>query len=172
MMKLLQKHNHSELRYLLLVTILFFGLSQSAYSQVTSLNNEAQLIEYLGQEKYNEFTQSNPSYINFLDVRCSSGYVMMDYVEEKMNEFPVIEIIYHSSLEIVITEGKEYLERIESKISPEEFVLAVESPEFNFLEYKFSFDRSKITYHVLGNTGKVIMIFPVEKINKLVNARI
>ena len=45
----------------------------------------------------------------------------------------------------------------------------MESEDFNFLEYKFTFDRKEVVYHVLGTTGRVIVMLPTEHINKIVN---
>lgn len=151
-------------KFIFLFGILIFGGNLNAQN----LTHESQLIEYLGQEDYNEFTQSNPSYLAFLDARYD-GYMIMDYVEEKMGEFETIEIIYKSEWVSVEENGKIYIERVKSKITPEEFLAEMGSQEFNFLEYSFKFDRSIFTYHVLGTTGKVIMIYPVEKINEIVN---
>lgn len=55
-------------------------------------------------------------------------------------------------------------------ITPEQFIADSETEEFNFLMYQFEFDRSEITYYILGKTGKVLMIQPVERINDIVNA--
>ena len=93
----------------------------------------------------------------------------MDYVEQKMSEFPKVEIIYRFSFSDIIVNGKTCQKRVESKVSPEEFVTLYYEPEFNFLEYRLNFDRTNVTYHTLGNTGKVIMIMPVEQINEIVN---
>ena len=93
----------------------------------------------------------------------------MDYVDEKMNEYPVLEIIYHSEYAILTSNGKEYTELVKTKVTPEEFLITIESNDFNFLEYQFAFDRKEVVYHVLGNTGKIIMINSVENINRIVN---
>ena len=150
--------------------ILFIGIIIfSSHSFAQSLENESSIIEYLGEEKYNEYTQSNPAYLNFLDARYSYGYSVMDYVDEKMNEYPVLEIIYHSEYAILTSNGKEYTELVKTKVTPEEFLITIESNDFNFLEYQFAFDRNEVVYHVLGNTGKIIMINSVENINRIVN---
>ena len=151
---------------------LFILLFITSGSFAQNLENESSIVEYLGEERYFELTQKNPAYLNFLDARYSHGYSVMDYVDEKMNEFSTLEVIYHSAWATVDLNGKEYLEVVESKVTPAEFLIALESEEFNFLEYRFTFDRTAVTYHVLGNTGKVLMIASVENINNIVNAEI
>jgi len=150
--------------------LLFFGvLFFSTFSFAQNLENENEIIEYLGMEKYTSVLHSNPAYLKFLDVRCSDGYIVMDYVEEKMNDFPVLETITHGEWITIEEDGKSSLEFVVTQVTSESFMLDYESENFNFLEYRFTFDSKDVVYHVLGNTGKVIMILPIEKINKIVN---
>ena len=160
------RKNGTSYSYLLLTIV---GLIFSFRSIGQTLENESKIIDYLGIEKYSTLVQKNPSYLKFLDTRYSRGYYIMDYVEEKMSEFPKVDIIYRFSLSDIIVNGKTCQQRVESKVSPEEFLNQSNQSDFNFLEFKFSFDRSSITYYTLGNTGKVILIMPVEQINKIVN---
>jgi hypothetical protein len=160
------RKNCTSYSYLLLSLV---GLIFSFRSIGQTLENESKIIDYLGIEKYSTLVQENPSYLKFLDTRYSRGYYIMDYVEQKMSEFPKVEIIYRFSLSDIIVNGKTCQKRVESKVSPEEFVTLYYEPEFNFLEYRLNFDRTNVTYHTLGNTGKVIMIMPVEQINEIVN---
>lgn len=145
-------------------------LSMNAKAQ--DLQNENQIIDYLGMERYTSVLHSNPAYLDFLDVRCSNGFHIMDYVEEKMSSYQVLEVVKHAEWKAVEINGKDCLEFVETKVSPEQFLIDLEKEDFNFLEYKFSFDRKEVVYHVLGNTGKVILMVPTEQINKIVNKEI
>ena len=134
-----------------------------------NLENKTQIIDYLGIDKYNSVLRSNPAYLKFLNVRLSNGHLIVDYVEEKMADFPVMDVIYHTEWKTFEKNGKSRNELLQVKITPEEFLIHTEREDFNFLEYKFTFDRKEVVYHVLGNTGKVIVMLSTERINEIVN---
>ncbi len=149
---------------------LFIGvLFLSVQSFAQNLKNESCIIEYLGGEKYSKFVLEHPDYLEFLDVRCSDGYHVIDYVEGKMDDFQVLETITYGEWVTIEDNGKSSLEFVVTQVTPESFVLDFESEDFNFLKYTFAFSRKDVVYHVLGNTGKVIMMIPIESINEIVN---
>lgn len=139
------------------ISLLF--VTSSLHSQNYSKND--QLLEYLGDEKYENVLLSNPSYLQYLNVRCEEGYHILDYVDEKMSDFQVV---------IKIPKFNTVTQKLEA-VSPEEFLLDLESEDFNFLKYKFQFERTKATYYIIGDSGKVIMIYPVEYISKIINSK-
>lgn len=158
---LLKKQN----RLIFIVSLLIWTPSLNAQE----LNHKTQIIEYLGLEKFNSISQSNPAYLKFLDVRLSNGHLIVDYVEDKMEGFSVLNVIYHTEWKTVEKNGKSRDEIVQTKITPEEFLIRMEDEDFNFLEYKFAFDRKEVVYHVLGNTGKVIVMLSTERINDIIN---
>jgi hypothetical protein len=138
---------------------LFIAVSVPSFGQ-NSYASESQLIEVLGQSKFDQLQQANPNYLKFLDARCTHGYVIMEMPKEKTEGFTMIKKIAK-----LTGNGTEVI-----GVTPEQFVLDATSPNFNFLMYKFDFDRSENTYYILGRTGKVLLILPVERINEIVNA--
>ncbi len=140
--------------------IAFIAIALSAISFSQNYSNESYLVEYLGQAKFDQLSQSGSQYLSFLDARCSYGYEVMDYVDEKMNDFEVL---------------NEFPKKTQTKdvinVSPGDFLAEIESGNFNFIMYLLNWDRSEITYYVIGNTGKVLMIYPVDHINEKVNAK-
>lgn len=150
-------------------TIFLCGASQASFSQLTNLENQSQIVEYLGDSRFNDLLQSNPSYLSFLDTRCSNGYKIIDMPSEKTVGMTVLNSIAYEEWVAPEKAEEEVLKSVELSSTPEEFVENSTSPEFNFLKYKLAFDKSETTYYVLGSTGKAIMIYPIEYINKQVN---
>ncbi|UKN01502.1 hypothetical protein K6119_17395 [Paracrocinitomix mangrovi] len=139
----------------LLTTLVFLTLWNV---NAQTLNNEQFIVEYLGQTHFSELQNSNPSYLKFLDVRCSDGFKILDFVDEKMSDFSVINEIR------VITDGDKSQKQM---VTAQQLVDDYADGSFNFIKYQLQYDRSEITYYVLGSTGKVIMIYPTEYINKI-----
>ena len=146
---------------LLVFMVFLFGANLTLNAQSDPLVNQAQIVEFLGQTKFNELLSTNPSYLTFLDTRCSSGYKIIDMSKEKAAEFELIDKIQKNNM---------YTSPVEA-ITAVEFVQAASSPNFNFLQYSFLFDSKEMTYYKLGSTGKVLMIFPVGYIAQLIKSK-
>lgn len=134
--------------------IFFVGLAVSAQTYT----NETKLIEYLGLTRYNSLASNSSSYLKFLDARYSFGFEIIEYVPEKMNSFPVLTTVDMTNSD-----------KIKTTVSIADFLNQINANTINYLMYDLQWDRSKTTYYVLGNTGKVLMIHSVEYINSKVN---
>jgi len=169
MLKLITTALNGNLLKTLGLALLFCGVSQSSFSQSLNLENQSQIVEYLGDSRFNELLQSNPSYLSFLDTRCSVGYKVIDMGIEKTEGMTVLNSVSYEEWVVPEKAEEQVFKSVEFTSTPEEFVLDSNNPDFNILKYNLSFDKNVITYYVLGSTGKVIMIYPVEYINQQVN---
>lgn len=142
------------MKSILLSIILLVGLTATAQPYA----NETKLIEYLGLNRYNSLVSSSSSYLKFLDARYSYGFEIIEYVQEKMNSFPVLTTVDLTNSD-----------KTKTTVSIETFLDQINTNTINYLMYDLQWDRSKTTYYVLGNTGKVLMIHSVEYINEKVN---
>ena len=152
----------------LFLFLILFSFAPKLNAQ--DLAHENQIIDYLGMEKYTSILQSNPAYLNFLDARCSSGYKILELAPEKTVGMQTIHSVKYSEWVISSKGEDEVRSYVDFTITPEEFVDKFNSSGFNFLKYNFQFDAKEISYYVLGNTGKVIMVYPIQYINSLVNS--
>lgn len=161
MLKLTINAHANRLSTLMLLIVFLFGANQALFGQSTTLDNPDKVEQLLGEEKFNELLTSNPSYLVFLDTRCSSGYKIVDMTKEKAADFQLIQKIKkHATVDSEL-----------EAVTADEFVQYASDPNFNFLQYSFQFDRTEMTYYKLGSTGKVLMIFPVGYINQLIKSK-
>ena len=137
-------------------------LSGSAYSFAQTLQNESKIVEFLGQSEFDQMSQANPSYLEFLDAKCSYGFEIESMGPEKTSGFETLSSITYNDPNNKITKSP-------TTVTPSEFVQMYEDGTLNFLMYEIRGDRSAMTYYVLGNTGKVLMVFPVDYISQKVN---
>lgn len=149
--------------------VIFIGVNGTSFSQTDPLENQAKVAEYLGDSRFNELLQSNPSYLTFLDTRCSEGYKLIDMPAEKTAGMTVLNSITYEEWVVPEKSQEQVVSTTELTLTPEEFVQEALDPEFNFLKYHFKYDQKEMTYFVLGATGKAIIIYPVEYINKQAN---
>lgn len=140
---------------LLFIAAGFIGSTQT-------IHNSGLIIDFLGEEKYSQLLESNPSYIYYLDVRCTSGFQIIEYADEKMNQMPVLNVLAYKTPVTKENPGK-------VEITAEQFLSEYENGTLNILKYILDYHQKQVTYYVLGNTGKVLMLLPVEYINKQVN---
>lgn len=152
----------------LVISLVALLAMATSFSQ--SLENEAKIIEFLGQERYNQILESNPNYLKFLDVRCSFGFKIIDYVDEKMGNMTVIDYVAYR---VDQGNGKDTTGLCKKGVgkdfdTPEEFLNHYNEGTLNILKYYIQYDRFEINYYVLGTTGKVLVVYPVDYINKLI----
>lgn len=148
----------------------FSFLTQIGFSQ--SFNHQDYLIEFLGQERFDRILASNPHYLSYLDVRCSEGFMIMDYVNEKMESMniPVInEFIKKTKQNGKDIDGTCVDGYKKEVLTPEEFLQHALNGTLNILAFDFDYDKSKVIYYRIGNTGKLIAIYPAEYIAKKVS---
>lgn len=157
-------------RFTIAFTIVLLGMT-NAFSQ-SSIENPNKLMDFLGQEKFNELINSNPSYISFLDVKCSSLFAITELSSEKSQVYLTLNEIEKYIWEPNTKVGEGVHRKIAVIISPSQFLIELTSPDFNILEYSFKQDSQENKYYVLGNTGKVILIRPVSFITKVANSRL
>ena len=142
------------------MAVVVFLVSTISFAQ--NYSNESYLIEYLGQSRFDQLSASNSQYLNFLDARCSFGFDVIDYFdeEEKMVDFVTL---------------NEFPKKTETKnvlnVSAADFLSEIESGNFNFIMYLLQWDRKSITYYIIGDTGKILLIYPVNYINDKVNSK-
>lgn len=145
--------------------LLIFALTLlfcSSFSIAQTLQNENEIVEYLGQSKFDQLSQSNPSYLKFLDAKCSFGFEIESMGSEKTSGFETLNTIKFNDPDNKIT-------KTPSTITASQFVQMYEDGSLNILMYEIVGDKSAMTYYVLGNTGKVLMVFPVDYIAQKVN---
>lgn len=148
-------------------------INLNSYSQLSSpLSNPIQLAEYLGDSRFNQLHQSNPSYLEFLDERCSNGYTVIDMPLEKTEGMTVLNTIPALKWIVIESEGKNVDQMISSSVTAEEFVLNHSQIDFNFLRYELAFEKSENTYYVLGNTGKVLIVYSVDHVSQKLNSNL
>jgi hypothetical protein len=157
-------------RIIFVFTLFFLGLT-NCFSQ-SSFDNPVKLVDFLGQEKFDEILSSNPSYLTFLDVKCTSLYTVLDLPSEKTQSMTVLNEIEKRIWDTNVKTGDEILNKVKNLISTNQFIQELQSPNFNILEYTFAQDRSTDKYYVLGNSGKVIVIHSVNYITELANAKL
>ena len=157
-------------RFIFALSIVLLGVTNS-FSQ-SSIENPIKLMEFLGQEKFDELLNSNPSYITFLDVKCSNLFAITELSPEKAQAYTTLNEIEKHIWEPNLKVGEGVHRKITVSISPSQFLIELASSNFNILEYSFNQDRQENTYYVLGNTGKIIMIRPVSFITEVANSRL
>lgn len=143
------------------MTITALAFSARVSAQI-AYQNESNIIEYLGQEDYDQLIQSNPSYLEFLDAKCTHGFAIESMESEKTSGFTVLN-------EIPLIDPNNKITKTPPVLTANEFVEMFQDGTVNMLLCNLRADRSKMTYYVLGNTGKVLLIYPVEYINQKVN---
>lgn len=141
-------------KLLIAISLLIIG---SAFAQ-DPVQNEQQIINFVGSERYAELQSENPSYLNFLDARISFGYQITDFDEDKRSTFKVLDEIP------LLMPDKTVIE-----VSATDFIAGMESGIYSILMVKLPWDQSMMTYYTLGSTGKVLMIYPVSYINEKMN---
>ena len=156
----------SRLCSFLMFMVFFIGANLTLNAQSNPLVNQAKVADYLGDSRFNDLLESNSSYLDFLDMRCSKGYSIIDMALEKTVGMTGITSIDFEEWSVPTKPDETISTKINHSLTAADFVTASSTSEFNFLKYHFQFDRSEITFYVLGETGKVIMIHPVEYINK------
>lgn len=154
---------------LMISAVFCCGLNLGSHAQLTTLTNQDKISDFLGNDRFNDLLSSNPSYLTFLDARCSNGYKIIDMPLEKTTGMTVLNSIVYEEWLISEKSEEEIRQTSEIELTPEEFVENSASPEFNILKYHFNFDKKEMVYYVLGATGKVIMIYPIEFINQKAN---
>jgi hypothetical protein len=154
----------------LLCAAFLYGVSSTSHSQLTSLNHQTQVAEYLGDSRFNDLLSSNPSYLDFLDARCTYGYKIVDMPVEKTEGMSVLTSIPMLSWNEIQSEGKTVTDLITTNVSAEDFVLASIETDFNFLRYSITSDKSESKYLVLEGTGKVLIIYSVDYVSNQLNS--
>lgn len=144
----------------IILTLIALVIVTNAIGQ--TLNNQQKLVEYLGQERFDELQTSNPSYLQFLDIKCSKGFDVIELASEKTQNMPVLN-------DIEKIDPNQKFHKTPNTISASDFVQLFENGSLNFLMYQLQGDRYEMRYYVLGNTGKVLMIYPTDYISQLVN---
>lgn len=144
----------------------------SNFSFSQTLEHQGFLIEFLGQDRFDRIQASNPSYLEYLDTRCSDGYIIMDYVDEKMSQMniPVVDQFIKKTKQ----NGKDVDGTCKDGIrkealTPAEFLQSAENGTLNILAFDFEYDRSNLIYYQIGTTGKMIAIYPADYIAKKVS---
>ena len=138
---------------LLALALTFVG---TAFTQI--YQHEQKLIEFLGQNRYDNLASKNSKYLDFLDARCAYGYELIEYADEKMNDFQKITSVQLTNVDKTTT-----------VIDCNQLVQSIQNGSFNILRLKLEYDRNSPTYYTLGNTGKVLMLHPTDHINKKMN---
>lgn len=137
--------------------LLFVLSAQVAISQ--TYQNESKLIEYLGQEKFDQLKANGSGYLKFLDARQSHGFAIMDYDAEKMSDFTVLNSVNKMNPN----------DKSVSQVSVDTFLSEINSGTINYLLYKFEWDQNSYTYYRLGSSGKVLVIYPNDYITEMMN---
>lgn len=145
------------MKLILTCFLLFTGITVSGQE----LNHKDKLIEFLGQERFDKINSQSNGYLRFLDLRCSDGWQIIDNIDGKFDQYEKLDSLNYSTPEKVI-----------NAVSAEEILNQINSGEFNLIKYTLKWDKDKTVYYVLGNTGKVLAIHPVEYINKLLNSEL
>lgn len=145
--------------FFLTLSCLFYSFSQTNNTQL-SLNNESKIIELLGQEKFDQMVSINPGYLKYLDARCEA-FTIIDFSEEKFG--------YLKPLQTLVKRNPSNKSEGNLSVSPAEMVQEYNDGNFNILLYDFYYDKSEYTYYRIGDTGKIIMIYPVDQIIKNVD---
>lgn len=144
----------------------------STFSFSQSLEHQDFLVEFLGQDRFDRIMDSNPSYLNYLDTRCSEGYIIMDYIDEKMSQMdiPVVDLFVKKTKQ----NGKDLDGTCKGgmrkeELTPNQFLASAEDGTLNILAFDFDYDKSKVIYYKIGSTGKMIAIYPADYIAKKVS---
>lgn len=134
---------------LLLVTGILFA---------QNLSHKTQIIEHIGQDRYEMLTQNNSPSLNFMNERCEMGFSLLTLEEEKTAGFQKINQVTLSNSD-----------KTETTVSIEDFIEMIENGTLNILLVKLAYDQSSFTYYKLGDSGKVLVLHSVESITKSVN---
>lgn len=141
-----------------------------AFSYTQNIDSQSKVLDFLGQKRYNQIQNSNPARIVYMQTRLEDGYKIINNDDGKFDSAEKFDII---PFRIDVGDGKDTLGTCsdgtgKSFDSAEQFVQKENSGTLNILKYKLKYDREKVVYYQLGNTGKVLMIYPVDYINKAV----
>ena len=136
----------------LIVAMSFFWLGlNGAFSQ--NNGNHSKVIAYLGNERFQELTSTNPGLIDFLDAKAEYGYEIIDVIAGKEESFTRIEKVQiHSKV-------------VGENVTVDQFMNDLASGDFNFLLYVFPTAADADLYFTLGDTGKAIVIHSVSYVN-------
>ena len=122
------------------------------------LSHKDQIIEHIGQDRFDRLTQNNSSYLDFMNERCEMGFSLLMLEDEKTEGFEKInEVILMNS------------DKTETIVSIENFIEMLESGTLNILQVKLAYSQSSFTYYKLGNSGKVLVLNSVDSITKSLN---
>ena len=125
----------------------FALLINLGYSQTT---NTEKIIQFLGQEKYEDAAINNPGLIIYLEAKLQYGYKVVDFNPTRMPNYSIL-------LEVP--------SKIYGNVSVDEFLVHYEMDSFNFLNYQYPCKEDENLYFKLGNTGKAIIIYSNEFVN-------
>lgn len=105
-----------------------------------------------------------------MNTRIQSGFAVVDNVDGKFNSMNVLTVL---PFRIDQGEGKDTTGVYKNGIakdtdSPEEFLQKYENGSLNILKYILAYDSKNVTYYQLGETGKVLVIYPTTYINNLI----
>ena len=119
-----------------------------------TLTPEQKVSQFLGADKYNQIVADNPGLIKYLKYKSEKGYLVEDAIESKANSYIKLDSVYFKK----------------QPISIQTFVRALEQDNFNFLFYTFPI-KNKTSGILLGNSGKIIIIYSNSQINKLIQTK-
>lgn len=120
--------------------------------------NQTKMIEYLGTTRYNSLAQNNAGYLRYIDARYSHGFSLIDYVDEKMNSFPVLSSLI-----------KKNQDKTTTIISIDQFLSEITNGTVNYLMYSLKGDQKEHKHYVLGNSGKVLVVHSTEYVTNQLN---
>ncbi len=140
------------------------------FSYAQNSDSQSKILDILGQERFDNIQNSNPARIVYLEARLEEGYKIINNEGGKFDQVEKLDMI---PFRIDVGDSKDTLGTCKdgtgkSYDSAQEFLQKENSGTLNILKYKLKYDREKVVYYQLGSTGKVLMIFPVNHINKVV----
>ena len=143
------------MRTTLLTLLLLIG---SAFSFSQNLHNQDMVLDYLGQDRFDHFQQSNPNYLVYLDVKFSKGYSIINRSDAKL-----VDEKFLSSIDYKPSDGDK------TALSADVFIQMYNQGTLNFLRVILPYDQKKDTYYVLGKTGKVLVLHSANSIVSATN---
>ena len=140
--------NLTMLKTLLLILVIVTLSSTCAYSQ--QFQHQEKLVEFYGQQRYDELLQVDPALLNLLDNYVDHGFYVKNVSPGKYAEFTPIQYV-------------PLADKNGDSVSISDFLLDYNSQNFNPLKYAY-FPIEQVQIFKMEGVDKIIYILPYSSI--------
>jgi hypothetical protein len=138
------------------ISLAFLLFTAGSYAQ--ELSHKNQIIDAIGQNRFERLEGSQSKSLLFMNERIEMGYSIMELAGEKTAGFDTINEVQVSNPD-----------KTTSTVSVTDFIQMYEASSLNILRVQLAYSQSSYTYYRLGNTGKVLILHSIESITKSLN---